>query len=30
MHACTAEGTDALANGVLVRGCIPDDATWSA
>lgn len=22
-------GTDALANGVLVRGCVPDGATWS-
>jgi hypothetical protein len=23
-------GVDAVANGVVIRGCIPDDATWSA
>jgi hypothetical protein len=23
-------GVDAVANGVAVRGCVPDDATWSA
>lgn len=28
---CSVDGgADALANGVVVRGCIPDDATWSA
>jgi len=28
---CSVDGgADALANGVVIRGCIPDDATWSA
>jgi len=27
---CSVDGgADALANGVVIRGCIPDDATWS-
>lgn len=30
-NVCTSDGgADAVANGVLVRGCDPDDATWSA
>lgn len=30
--SCTGSdgGVDAVANGVIVRGCIPDDATWAA
>lgn len=28
---CTADGGhDTLAHGVIIRGCVPDDATWSA
>jgi hypothetical protein len=23
-------GADAVANGIVIRGCVPDAATWSA